>query len=207
MFSSKQPVFLGESYRFSPKPLQKTTFQHFQPRNIPSHTINFEKVSYPYTNLRFDHLRAFHIPHSRLDHPYAKHLKVDPYHKENYNAEVEHLGIKKEMEKGSRPNEVKLQMGLDKNENIIDFTIDNLQESAGTVTKLTRHRNEADFEGITTLPFGKQYENFLAENEKLKTHNQPINEKQNTLKDRTLLIGQNLGESCLKSLGFFHQIS
>ena len=181
MFSSKQPVFLGESYRFSPEPLQKTTFQHFQPRNIPTHTINLEKVSYPYTNMRFDHLRAFHIPHSKLDHPYAKHLKVDPYHKENYNAEVEHLGIKKEMEKGSRPNEVKLQMGLDKNENIKDFAIDNLQESAGTETKLTRHRDETVFEGTTTLPFEARYKKFLEEKEKMKTHNKPIDEKQNTI--------------------------
>lgn len=179
MFSppSRQPVFLGESYKFSPNPLHKTSFPAYVPRTVPTHEKHIERVPYPYQNMRFDHLRTFYIPHTKLDHPYAKHLKIDPFRQEHETTEVEHLGIKAEMLTGSRPNEAKPEMGLGEKEGVKEFAIKNLQEAKGTENTLTRHRDEAVYENISTLPFEEQYKKFLnekQENTSINHHNKKI---------------------------------
>lgn len=168
MFSGRQPVFLGEAYKFSPNPLHKTSFPDYVPRNIPTHEKPIPRVEYPYKNMRFDHLRAFYIPQTKFDHPYAKYLKIDPVKKEHETTEVEHLGIKAEMETKSGPNEAKLEMGLGKKDGVKEFAIKNLQEERGTENTLTRHRDEAIREDITVLPFEEQYLKFLNEKKELR---------------------------------------
>ena len=198
MFSSRQPVFLGEAYKFSPNPLHKTVFQEYKPREIPTHDMPIKKVEYPYANMRFDHLKTFFIPHSNFEHPHFKGLDIHTVKKEKYDAEIEHLGIKDEMEKPSGPNEVKIQMGLGKNEGVPEFAIKNLQQEAGTENTLSRHRDELNFENTTALPFEKQYLEFLDKKQDDVAVNQHLNDKIAEVKERK--ISKETKNSVIKAL-------
>ena len=172
--------FLGEKFKFSPNPLHKPSFYHYQPYQVTTHAIPTHKTEYPYVNMRFAHLRQFSIPHTSFKHPHLQGLEVEaPAVKHKPLREVEHLGLKSEMESSNKPNEIKLEMGLG-NATVKDFAVSNLQEEVGTENALTRHRDESKFEDITTLPFEEQYKNFLEKKQDVREHNDNLNA---TIKD------------------------
>ena len=166
--------FLGETHKFQPNPLHKKTFEPFHPYTVSTQSLQLPSTDYPYKNMRFDHLRLFSIPHSQFKHPHLKGLKTDePTIKHEPLSEVEHLGIKGEMENESKPNEIKLEMGLD-NATVKDFAVSNLKEQAGTETTLSRHKDEKTYKNISTLPFDEQYLAFLAEKNEVRDHNKSV---------------------------------
>ena len=185
MISSKQPVFLGEVYKFAPKPFHKSGFQPYKAREIPTHVTPVEKVKYPYVYMRFDHLKPFYVQHNRFEHPNLKNLEIHAVHKEKYDAEVEHLGIKDVMEKGTRPNEAKYEVGLEQTDGVKEFAIKNFQQEAGTENKLSRHRDEKDYENISALPFEERYKQFLANKKSDKILNQNHDDAIKATKSRT----------------------
>ena len=173
-------VFLGERLKLDPNPMHKQTFGEYKPYQVKTNSIAIPKSEYPYVNLRFQHLANFAIPHTKFVHPNLKDLDIEAPKVKHETYEVEHLGIKPEMEKGSRPNEVKFQFGMNKKTTVKDFAKENLQEEAGEENDLSRHRDEEKYQGTTTMPFEEQYKQFLRERKEVRQHNEGIDE---TIKD------------------------
>ena len=144
---------------------------------MKANSIAIPKSEYPYVNLRFQHLANFAIPHSKFVHPNLRGLDIEAPKVVHEIFKVPHLGIKPEMEKGSRPNEIKAQFGMNKKTTVKDFAKQNLQEETGAENDLSRHRDEENNPG-TTLPFEEQYKEFLRQNtESKRTHAEHLDER------------------------------
>ena len=169
-------VFLGERLKFNPPPLHKPKLEEYKPYHVKTNMYSVPKAEYPYTSLRFhNHLSSLPVQPSGYVNPYTKHLDIEPVKFKHEIYSVPHLGLKPEMEKGSHPNEAKFQMGMTKKTTLKDFVSDNLEEEVGgEENTLTRHRDEAEYEDITALPFEEQYLRFLKKKEKVKEGNQTI---------------------------------
>ena len=172
-------VFLGERLKFNPPPLHKPKLEEYKPYHVKTNMYSVPKAEYPYTSLRFhNHLSSLPVQPSGYVNPYTKHLDIEPVKFKHEIYSVPHLGLKPEMEKGSHPNEAKFQMGMTKKTTLKDFVSDNLEEEVGgEENTLTRHRDEAEYEDITALPFEEQYLRFLKKKEKVKEDNQTIENK------------------------------
>ena len=171
MTNNRNVVFLGERLKLSPPPLHPPKFEEYKPYRIKTDPVSIHQSEYPYVNMRFQHLANFHISHSKFVHPNLKDLDIEPVKMFHEKFEVEHLGIKPEMDKKSHPNESKFQMGLGKKATVKDFAEMNLEADDGGENTLTRHRDEAEYEDITALPFEEQYLRFLKKKEKVKEFN------------------------------------
>ena len=157
-------IFFGDNMRFAPHPFHKSTFQDYKPYQVPTHHLPIKKMTLHSYYSKFPHLEQFSINKSNFKHPHLKELHTDPVKIKYELYKVPHLGIKSEMERKSRPNEIKLEMGMGDKATIKDFVRSNLQEEVGEENPLTRHRDEQNY-NITVLPFEEQYLNFLREKE------------------------------------------
>ena len=176
--------FLGESKKFSPNPLHKPNFGEFKPYTVSTNAISIPKTEYPYKNMRFAHLSIFRVPHTTFRHPHFKGLDIKEPDVKHESFEVEHLGKKSEMEKESKPNEAKIEMGLGERQSAKDFAIDNLKSESGTENTLSRVRDEMEYKDITALPFEDQYKAFLNEKQEVRKHNGAIDESVKDLRNK-----------------------
>ena len=176
-------VFWGDNMKFHPNPLHKTKFEDYKPYRIPTHHMPIKKMALHSYYSKFPHLEQFSINKSNFKHPHFKDLHTDPVKMKYELYKVPHLGIKAEMERKSRPNEVKLEMGMGDKTTVKDFARSNLQEEVGEENTLTRHRDEQKYD-ITVLPFEQQYLNFLKEKDMGK---QEINEAKKDIVDSDMI--------------------